>query len=315
MQSTPEMNPIDVPEAMSTRVPQRAAPLASVPVPAAMKGCFPVSTRARGAEFHHVQAGQGLPLVFLHGVLGDWRTWAPQWEAFTARYDCLAYSRRHNWPNRNPHIAPDHSALTEAQDLEALLDTWGRSPAVLVGSSYGAFTALALAVRAPDRVQALVLAEPPMLRWADRVPGGQAVRDAFERDVRLPARDAFLAGDDVQGVLRLTGGIVGDQAMATMAPQAMAQRMLNARSIKALTLSDDEFPWLEPKAVSALRCPILLLAGDSTPAIHATVFEALCQALPQAEVRRVPHAGHGVARDNPDFFNQHMLDFLERRLG
>lgn len=315
MQNTSETTAIGVPDTVSAREIQRPMPSASVPVPASMVGCFPVSTRVRGAEFHHVKAGAGLPLVFLHGVLGDWRTWAPQWEAFTARYDCLAYSRRHNWPNQNPEMAPNHSALSEASDLEALLDAWGRSPAVLVGSSYGAFTALALAVRAPERVRALVLAEPPMLRWADRVPGGRAVRDAFDRDTRLPARAAFLAGDDIQGVMRLTGGIVGDQAMATMAPQAMEQRMLNARSIKALTLSDDEFPWLEPQAVSALRCPILLLAGESTPAIHATVFAALCEALPQAEVLRVPHAGHGVARDNPAFFNRHVLDFLERRLA
>ena len=26
-------------------------------------------------EFHYVEAGRGQPLVFVHGVLGDWRTW------------------------------------------------------------------------------------------------------------------------------------------------------------------------------------------------------------------------------------------------
>lgn len=285
-----------------------------IPVPASMAGCTPVRTCARGAEFHHVAAGAGKPLVFLHGVLGDWRTWAPQWTDFTARYSCIAYSRRYNWPNQNTQIAPDHSAVHEAADLLALLDAWGLEKAVLVGSSYGAFTALALALQAPERVQALVLAEPPMLRWADRVPGGRAVREAFEREIRQPAHDAFVAGDDVQAVLRLTGGIVGRDAMSTMAPQALAQRMLNARSIKALTLSSDEFPLLDPGAVSALTSPVLLMAGEQTPAIHAVVFDALCEALPQAEVLRVPGAGHGVARDNPRFFNEHVLDFLERHV-
>ena len=33
-------------------------------------------THIDGLRFHFVEAGQGPPLVFLHGVLGDWRTWA-----------------------------------------------------------------------------------------------------------------------------------------------------------------------------------------------------------------------------------------------
>lgn len=297
------MNAMTEPAAQRPAVPQ-------APIPPAMAHCHPIRTTVLGAEFHHVEGGNGTPLVFLHGVLGDWRTWAPQWEAFTQHYACRAYSRRHNWPNHNPAIAPDHSALHEARDLLALMDAWQLERAILVGSSYGAFTALALALQAPGRVHALVLAEPPMLRWAERVPGGRAVRDAFDQEIRLPARQAFLAGNDTEAVLRLTGGIVGNSAMATMPPQALAQRMLNAASIKALTLSSDEFPMLDPQAVSRLRCPMLLLAGEHTPAIHATVFQALCKALPQAQVLRVPGAGHGVARDNPAFFNRHVLDFL-----
>lgn len=267
-------------------------------------------TTANGLEFHYVEQGRGLPLVFMHGVLGDYRTAAPQWPAFVPRYRCISYSRRYNWPNQNPGLDPDHSALTEARDLRMLLGNWRAAPAILVASSYGAFTALALALDSPHLVRALVLAEPPMLRWADRVRGGLQVRQAFERDIRDPARSAFLQGDDTAAVLRLTGGIVGTDALAAMDPQALQRRLINVRSIKALTLSSDEFPMLAPERVRALPCPVLLMAGVDTPAIHETVFRALCAEMPQAQIDRVPNAGHGVARDNPDYFNQRVLDFL-----
>jgi pimeloyl-ACP methyl ester carboxylesterase len=267
-------------------------------------------TTAGGLEFHYVEQGQGLPLVFMHGVLGDYRTAAPQWSAFAPRYRCISYSRRYNWPNENTSLDPDHSALTEARDLKMLLEIWNAAPAILVASSYGAFTALALAVDSPHLVRALVLAEPPMLRWADRVSGGHQARQAFERDVREPARQAFQQGDDAAAVMRLTGGIVGAGAMAVMDPLALQRRLVNARSIKALTLSSDEFPMLAPDRVRALQCPVLLMAGIQTPTIHDTVFRALCAEMPQAEAVRVPHAGHGVARDNPAYFNQRVLDFL-----
>lgn len=266
-----------------------------------------------GLEFHHVEAGQGRPLVLVHGVMGDWRTWAPQWDAFAPHFRTISYSRRYSVPNRNTQPSPDHSALVEANDLAGLLQAWQAEPAILVGSSYGAYTALALAVARPEMVRALVLLEPPMLRWADRTPEGRAVREAFDRDIRLPARAAFKAGDIDRGVALLTGGIVGAEMLSRLPPEAMRRRLENERSLRMLTLSSDEFPMIEPAAVRSLAMPTLLLAGTDTPPIHDTVFRALCAAMPQARQARIPAAGHGAARDNPAAFNALVLDFLRRQ--
>lgn len=265
---------------------------------------------AGGLEFHYAEAGEGPPLVFVHGVLGDWRTWAPQWEAFTPHFRAISYSRRYNTPNRNRQPSPAHSALDEARDLEALLEAWETGPAFLVATSYGAFAALALALRRPGAVRAMVLAEPPMLRWADLSEEGRQARAAFDRDIRLPARAAFLRGEDAYAVQLLTGGIAGAPAAAGFSDEAMRRRQENGLAIRMLTLSSDEFPWLEPADVAALRIPTLLVAGDRTPAIHETVFRNLCSVMRQAQVCRIPEAGHGAARDNPAAFNRVALDFL-----
>lgn len=265
---------------------------------------------AGGFEFHYVEAGEGPALVFVHGVLGDWRTWAPQWEAFKPHFRAISYSRRYNAPNRNRQPSPAHSALDEARDLEALLETWGTGPAFLVATSYGAFAALALALRRPGAVRAMVLAEPPMLRWAELSEEGRQARAAFDRDIRLPARAAFLRGEDAYAVRLLTGGIAGAAASAGFSDEAMRRRQENGLAIRMLTLSSDEFPWLEPAEVAALQVPTLLVAGDRTPAIHDTVFRNLCGVMRQAQVCWIPEAGHGAARDNPAAFNRVALDFL-----
>ncbi len=268
-----------------------------------------------GLVFHHVEQGSGPPLVFLHGVLGDLRTWAPQWPAFVPDHRCISYSRRYSVPNGNRQPSPHHSALDEAEDLEALLSCWQASPAILVGASYGAYTALALAQRRPETVRALVLVEPPVMRLADRSEQGRRIRDDFDRRIRLPAREAFERGDDARGVWLLTEGILGDGDLAAQPAAAMARRLENAESLRRVTLSTDEFPPLDLAALAALTVPVLLLSGERTPPIHAVVFQALCQALPAAESQIVPAAGHGVARDQPADFNHRVRAFLQRHLG
>jgi pimeloyl-ACP methyl ester carboxylesterase len=265
-----------------------------------------------GLVFHHAEAGAGAPLVFLHGVLGDWRTWAPQWEAFVPHYRCISYSRRFSVPNGNRAASPDHSALAEAEDLDALLARWQATPAILVGASYGGYTALALAARWPQRVRALVLVEPPLMALAEASDEGRRVRQRFDDEIRLPARRCFEQGDNERAVWLLTEGILGSSDLTMQTRSAMARRMENAESLRQVTLSSNEFPALDMARLASLEVPVLLLSGEQTPPIHDLVFRALCDALPRAECRKVPGAGHGVARDRPDLFNAMVLDFLAR---
>lgn len=217
-----------------------------------------------GVELHYVQGGAGAPLVFVHGVMGDWASWAPQWPAFCARYRCTTYSRRYNHPNRNDMPSPDHSALVEAEDLRQFMGVLGLDSAILVASSYGAFVALALAVRCPSMVTALVAVEPAMLCYADYSDAGRQERLRFTQSVITPANAAFRRGDDALGATLMTGGIHRSGAAALQGP-ALARRLQNARAMRMLALSSNEFPLLPPAALGALSCPVLCYAARTPP--------------------------------------------------
>lgn len=262
-----------------------------------------------GVELHFVQGGAGEPLVFVHGVMGDWASWAPQWPDFCAQHRCTTYSRRYNHPNRNTMPSPAHSALVEAEDLLQFLDLLGIERAALVASSYGAFIALALAVRAPTRVAALVAVEPAMLCYAEFSLSGRQELARFRQAVVGPANAAFRRGDDRLGALLMTGGIHGAGATALQGG-ALERRLHNARAMRMLALSSDEFPVLEPAALAAIAAPVLLVSGCDTAAIHAEVFRNVCAAMPQAQVVRIAAAGHAVARDQAAAFNERALAFL-----
>ncbi len=271
-------------------------------------------TLASGVVLHAVRQGQGTPLVLVHGAMGDWRSWGAQWPALVPHADCVSYSRRYSHPNPNRMPSPDHSALQEAEDLLGLLDAMGIARALLVGTSYGAYTALAAAVAAPERVLGVVAVEPPMMKYAERDPQGQAIAAAFRRETIEPANAAFRAGDDVLGAQRMTGGIQGSPAPQADHP-AMQQRLQNLLAMKMLALSSDEFPWLAPERLAALPMPVLLLRGERTAPVHRAIFEALRPQVPTWQTQVVPDSGHGVPREQPEIFNRLVLDLLRRIEG
>jgi pimeloyl-ACP methyl ester carboxylesterase len=263
-----------------------------------------------GIELNFVRVGSGPTLIFIHGAMGDFRAWIPQWDAFIQQFDCISYSRRYSYPNSNELNDRSHSALVDAEDLEQLMDSLDIEKAILVGSSYGGFTALATALRIPERIRALVAVEAPMMRYAERNPETAEVVRAFREASADPARVAFEAGDDLTGVMTLTGGIAG-QAPDSIPQHVLQRRMENARAARSLAISDDEFPWLEPDDLASLPMPVLLISGNDTAPIHAAIFSEVCKAMPKARVRIVEGSGHSVSQMQPEIFNSEVLEFLK----
>ncbi len=260
-------------------------------------------------ELNYVRKGTGPTVIFIHGAMGDWRSWAPQWAAFEEQFDCISYSRRYSYPNPNPMQSRQHNALVDAEDLEGLMDALKIEKAILVGSSYGGFTALAMGLRAPNRVQAIVSVEAPMMRYAHKTTEGAEIADAFLKASALPAREAFEAGDDEGGVMILTGGIVGKNPK-DLPPKLLERRMQNAKAARSLALSDDEFPLLEEEALAALPMPVFLLSGANTAPVHAAIFKSVCAAMPQAKTKIVADSGHSVSQQQSEVFNSEVLTFL-----
>lgn len=261
-------------------------------------------------EIHFTEEGSGPPLVFVHGGMGDWTSWAPQWSAFTSCFRCISYSRRYSSPNRNAVNSRSHSVVDEAKDLAYLLRSWRADPAILVGTSYGAYTALQTALIAPDQVRAIAITEPPVLPFADEVPGGEAARLRFQHDVLEPAAEAFTRGDADAAVRLLTEGINGMGPGEAGTPEGRARRVRNAEAMRALCVSTDAYPALDRIALRAMKIPTLLTYGDRTEPVHRATTLALSRYLPHARLVEVVDCGHGVHRDNPSAFNVLLQGFL-----
>lgn len=262
-----------------------------------------------GAVISYVRGGKGPVAILIHGVMGDYRSWAPQWEAFTAQYDCIALSCRFNWPNGNTMEAPEHSALDNADDVAELMEALGIDRALIVGSSYGGFAALALAVNHPGRVMAIVAVEPPMMKYAEMFTDTAPVAAAFREKTVIPSRQAFERGQDDLGAMLLTGGIQ-NASIDTIPEDKLRQRRQNMMAGRRVALSLDEFPLLAPASLASLDIPVLLMTGANTGPVFKAMMTGIARSMPAARVEIIDGAGHSVAQDQPEVFNRLALDFF-----
>jgi pimeloyl-ACP methyl ester carboxylesterase len=268
--------------------------------------------RVNSVELHYLESGKGVPVIFVHGGLDDYRMWEAQLEPFSQNYHVIAYSRRYNFPNNNPHLRPDHSAIIEADDLAALIKKLKLGPVHVVGHSYGALTALFLTVKHPELVRTLVLAEPPVLRWAQDKSEGKALFDEFMDNIWKPVGNAFRRGEKEQA-LRLTlnyfaGEGVFDQVPATQRNYWMS----NLREWQSLTTSRDAFPPLSRDDVKRIKAHALMLSGGQTLKVLKFVDSELQPLLSQGERLVIPNASHEMWSEQPDVCRQAVLAFLSR---
>jgi non-heme chloroperoxidase len=274
--------------------------------------------RAGDVELHYIERGSGVPLIFVHGSVDDYRSFEPQLEPLSQHYRVISYSRRYNFPNAPSIPAGDHSALVEAADLANLLKTLGAHPAHVVGHSYGAYTALILAMEHPELVRSLVLAEPPLLRWLPGLPGGQRLYADFMNNIWRPTGREFRQGNS-ERAMRVTidwfgkNGYLIDGKPARFDALSAETRgfiMENALEWQALTTSSDAFPMLDRAAVKAIKVPILLMSGENTMRMNKRINAELERLLPKAEVVVIRGATHEMWAEQPDVCRAIVASFL-----
>jgi len=275
----------------------------------------PTTIRVHGATLTYRDIGEGEPVVFVHGSLGDLDTFKPQFQAFAGSYRLLAYSRRFHPPNPSPPGDSAYSALTHAEDLVDLMSELSLDHARVVGLSYGAYTALLAALKYPARIQALVLAEPPLLPLLRTVPGGDSMAEAWERQVLRPSQRAFGRGDNDEGLRLFVGGLRGtttfDQLPAST--KAHLREYIPALRLQMLTDMKLYFPPVTCEQLRSLQVPVLLVGGERSPPMFAVILAELARCLPDAHRVVIPNAGHNMQIDNPAAFNREVLGFLQNR--
>ena len=268
-----------------------------------------------GITLHYVDEGKGTSVIFVHGSLSDGGYWAGQIAPFAKHYRAIAYSRRYNYPNTNP-ARPGYSAVVDSDDLAAFIHTLHLGRVVVIGHSYGALTALFLAVRHPEMVRALVLAEPPAVSLLADLHGnegerGKAMFDDIQQRMVKPMRQAYQKGDREDGIRTFMAYVFNDpHAWDNMSQSSRDHTLQDAREWDVMMTSGTLFPVIPPQAVQRISAPVLILMGAKSYPFLGVIGQELAHLLPRSHTIIFPDAGHQMWLQDPETCRNDVEKFL-----
>jgi len=238
---------------------------------------------ADGFRIRYKEAGQGTPLIHLHGAGGLHVT--PAHDLLSRRYRVVAFEMPGfgDSPENTRTQTIGELAGTMAAAVTALgIDTFN-----LMGTSFGGRVALWLAVQLPQRLHALVLEAPAAIRLAATKPPWEVTPEEMAH--WLYAHPERLA----------------DLPVANPTAQPKIRNLLQ-RLVQSARDSD-----LEAR-MRKLVTPTLVLFGTLDRMISPDLGRLYKELMPNCHLVFVYDAGHGISTDRPEAFTEVTADFLER---
>ena len=253
------------------------------------------------------------PILLIHASLYRSEDWENIFPRLATRYRVVSYDLRGHGRSER---ASSYELRAFADDALRILREVVKAPAVVIGHSLGAVTALVAAAEAPELVRGLVLEDPP-LRYG--VP--------WERERYQGLREALDAREDPKAFLKAvekrplpSPGPHGERTYGEMRGFYAADRVATyfkdvdpAFLDWRMSASDPSAP-LIAAAVPNVKAPILVVAGEVRlgAAFDDPAEFTLKRQIKDLTVKRFPGHGHVVHGFRPEPFLETLEPFLRR---
>ncbi len=247
------------------------------------------SQEINGLHIAYERAGDGPPLVLLHGFITDSRYWRPQIEGCGRSSD-----------------PPESFRMAEYADcLAEFLDTLEAAPSHIVGLSWGGILAQEFYRRHAGSVRSLVLADT-YAGWK-----GSLSKEVVEERIARCRRDCELPAKEwVRGWI--------PELLTDAAPEELRREVVSVMSdfhpdgyrVMTRALADTDTRDMH----SLIRVPTLLLWGEDDRRSPLRVARAMRDSIPGARLVAIQNAGHLSSTEQPERFNAEVREFCRTRV-
>ncbi len=259
-----------------------------------------------GVDTHFHEAGDGPPLLLLHGSgpgVSAWSNWRPIYPALSERFRVIAPDQI-GFNRTQPGGSVEYGRKLWTDHALALVDELGIDRFSVIGNSMGGAIALSMAVARPAAIERIVAMGTmgiggPIPDGLAEVWGYDPSPEAMRRLIELFAYDQAIVTDELVQMRYVASAepTVRD-AFAAMFPEPRQS------GVDGLALSDEE--------LRSIAQPVLLAHGYHDQIVPLTSTSLpLMDVLPDAQLHAFGNSGHWVMIEQSRAFTAAVLAFLQ----
>lgn len=246
---------------------------------------------------YYEEYGSGQPLLLLHGLGTDGRSWEYQRDLFAEQFRVIvADVRGHGRSARPPG---PYSVPQFAADVFALLDQLQIDTFHLLGLSMGGMIGFQMAVDQPNRFKSLTVVNS----------GPELIAQNLKERWQILQRRIVLNFSSMEKIGEFIGGRLFPEPEQAEYKALFVQQMRenDPKAYKAAT--NALIGWSVRQKLARILCPVLVISGDMdyTPVANK---EAYVREMPTARLQVINNSRHGTPIDQPEAFNTAVLQFL-----
>lgn len=257
------------------------------------------SVRLRHSPVAFLTAGEGPAVLLLHGIGSSADSFVAQIEALSGRFRAIAWDAPGYGESEDPPSPPGMDGYADAAGR--LISGLRAEPTHVVGVSWGGVIATRLALRHPELVRSLVLADSTR---------GSAVDPAAAAAMRRRGADLAAEGPAAFAVKR---------SPRLLSPAARPELVERVTATMARSIRNPGYGWAAQALaetdhtgqLARLDVPTLVVVGEHDDVATLAGSEELANRVPGSRLEVIPGAGHLANQERPDRFNHLLLSFLD----
>ena len=259
-------------------------------------------------DIHYAVAGEGPPIVFLHGLGASCVTWQENIGPLSERF--TVYTPDIPGHGDSVKLDVEYTVQAGVSFILGFLDAIGAQDAALAGSSMGGLIALQTALQRPERVTHLVLINSA--GFGREIAG-------YLRVMSLPMLGEILEGPTHRSAKAMMKLVFGPRKEY---PEALFEELIRTRSLpggrdavlKSLRVGVNLLGMKrEHRLLDRLRelqMPLMIVWGALDPVFPSKHAQAAAEAAPASRLLFFPNAGHWPHMEEAERFNAEVTAFL-----
>ncbi len=250
-----------------------------------------------GTQIFYEGNGQGLPVMFFHGLGGTSNIWHSQRLPLSKYFLVVTV----DLPGSGQSAKSEEYSMEHwADQIAGLADAIGIGKFVLVGHSMTTILVQKFAAKYQDRLHGLVLCGP----LTELPPEG---KEAFSKRVEIVTKDGMGAiADSVISGWLTSAGHQANPALSGLLREMVMRNDPESYVGHCQALMKGSAKEDQPK----ITCPTLIIDGDQDTTTPLANCQAIAKAIPNARIRIIPSTAHMTMMERPELFNAALMEFL-----